>query len=328
MSTLRELFNKGNVSSAAATIGNIILVIIKGVAAALSGSGAMFAEAMHTLADTLNQGFVFIGSILAERKATKRFPTGFGRLINIFCMVAVIVVTIMAYETIRAGLHLIMHPVETVRLGLTITTLIISITVDGFVLQKSMHEIARETHAGEETSTPGLIRTAFANVGRAAPPTRLVFFEDLVATFGAFWAIVAILISKFTLFKSMDGIAAVIIGFLMFGIAFRVGYDNMVGLIGVAAPREVEEKVAGIILADPDVTDINRMRILQEGRYYHTESYIELRPGLTLAEAANIKFRIRDKLLAYEDITDVTLGIIEDNGVTDWAPEKVEIDGI
>ncbi len=71
-----------------------------------------------------------------------------------------------------------------------------------------------------------------------------------------------------------------------------------------------------MILDSPDVTDINKLRIIQEGRAYHVEGYIELRKGLTLAD--DIKFRVRDKLLAESDITDVTLGIIEDNGVQDW----------
>lgn len=311
-----EFLKKGNASSAAATAGNIGLSLIKWTAALISGSGAMFAEAMHTLADAVNQGFVFAGSILAERKPTRRFPSGFGRLINVFCMVAVIVVTIMAYETVLEGTRLIRHPVQTSSLWLTIGILLISITVDGYVLSKAFREIARETHA--EAQGIKLLFTAIRNVGRAAPPTRLVFYEDLVATSGAALALVAILLSHFTPFKTLDGIAAVIIGFMMVGAAFKVGYDNMVGLIGVAAPREVEEKVAGIIFADPDVRDINRMRIIQEGQYYHAESYIELRAGLSLAEAESIKYRIRDNLLANPDITDVTLGIIEDNGIQDW----------
>jgi divalent metal cation (Fe/Co/Zn/Cd) transporter len=110
----------------------------------------------------------------------------------------------------------------------------------------------------------------------------------------------------------------------MVGVAFRVGYDNMVGLIGVAAPRDVEDKIAAIILGDPDVTDINHLRIVQEGRYYHIEGMIELRKGLTLAIADDIKFRVRDTLLAESEITDVTLGIIEDNGMQDWTPEAEE----
>jgi len=317
MSNIRDLIKKGNASSAAATTGNIVLSLIKVIAAYLSGSGAMYAEAMHTLADTLNQGFVFFGSILAERKATQRYPTGFGRLINLFCMVAVLVATVMAYETVLEGIHLVRHPVRATNLALTIGVLIFSFLVDGYVLVKSMREILAEsqTKAGRLDLLPAAVR----NLDRASPPTRLVFFEDVVATSGALLAILAILISNYTPLTILDGIAAIVIGLLMGMVAFRLGYDNMAGLIGVAAPREVEEKVARMILSDPDVTDINKMRILREGRYYHIESYVELRPGLSLAEADDIKFRIRDALLADPEITDVTLGIIEDNGIRNWA---------
>jgi cation diffusion facilitator family transporter len=320
MSSFREIIKKGNTSSFYAALGNLFLVILKGIAAFLSGSGAMFAEAMHTGADTVNQIFVFIGSILAERKPTPRFPTGFGRLINLFCMGAVIIVTIMAYETVLEGIHLIQNPTSVQTIGFTIFSLSASMAIDGYVLLKAIREIMRETRA--EGTGLKLIMDALANVRRASPATRLVFYEDLVATFGAVLAIIAILITHFTPIKALDGFAAIIIGFLMGGAAFRVGYDNMVGLIGVSAPRDVEDKVSQIILEDPDVTDINKMRILQEGRFYHVESYIELRQGLSLAKAGDIKSRIRDQLLAYEDVTDVTLGIIEDNGVEDWKPAE------
>jgi len=313
-----ELIKKGNTSSSYAVLGNLFLVILKGIAALSSGSGAMFAEAMHTGADAINQIFVFIGSILAERKPTLRFPTGFGRLINLFCMGAVIIVTIMAYETVLEGVHLIQHPASIDNLGLIIFSLGTSMAIDGFVLFKAMREIARETRSEEKGLV--LIPGALKNVNRASPATRLVFYEDLVATFGAILALLAILITRFTPIKTLDGFAAIIIGLLMGGVAYRVGFDNMVGLIGVSAPKEVEDKVSQIILSDSDVTDINKMRILQEGRFYHVESYIELRLGLTLAEAVNIKSRIRDNLLAYENVTDVTLGSIEDNGAKDWRP--------
>jgi len=315
-----ELIKKGNTSSSYAALGNLSLVILKGIAAFSSGSGAMFAEAMHTGADAINQLFVFSGSILAERKPTSRFPTGFGRLINLFCMGAVIVVTIMAYETILEGIHLIQHPASIGNLGLVIFSLGASMAIDGFVLSKAMREIARETRS--EAKGFSMIPVALKNVNRASPATRLVFYEDLVATFGAILALFAILISRFTQIKSLDGVAAIIIGFLMVGVAYRVGYDNMVGLIGVSAPKEVEDNVSQIILSDPDVRDINKMRILQEGRFYHVASYIELRSGLTLAKAGIIKARIRDQLLASDEITDVTLGIIEDNGIQNWRPTE------
>lgn len=93
--SLLEKIKKGNMSSGVAALENIFLAGIKAVAASISGSGTMFALAMHSLADSINQGFVFFGNVLAELPPTKRFPTGFSRVINIFCMIAVVVVTII-----------------------------------------------------------------------------------------------------------------------------------------------------------------------------------------------------------------------------------------
>lgn len=147
MSTFIALVKKGNVSSGIAALGNLGLAAIKGVAAAISGSGTMFASAMHTLADTVNQGFVFTGSVLAERAPTKKFPSGFGRVINLFCMVAVIVITIMAYETVLEGIHLLQHPTAATNLLLNVIVLSISVLVDGAILLKAMKEIAKETRS-------------------------------------------------------------------------------------------------------------------------------------------------------------------------------------
>ncbi|MCG7409302.1 cation diffusion facilitator family transporter [Paenibacillus sp. ACRRX] len=318
---LVQLLKKGNKSSALAMVGNAFIAIAKGTGAAMSGSGAMFASAMHSLADSVNQGFVFAGSILAEKKPTRQFPTGFGRVINIFCMIAVIVVTIMAYETVREGWHLIQHPVQAgagSAFWINIAALLLNLAVDGAILLKAMKEINKEARV--ETTGFGFIPAAFKHVGRSAPPTRLVFYEDLVAVTGALLAMIAVIVTSQTSFEALDGVVTILIGLLMVGVAFRVGYDNMVGLIGVSAPRDVAERVALIILSDKDVTDINDLRITQEGRYYHVDAMIELRRGLSLADADDIKFRVQDQLIADPDITDVVLGIIEDNGVKDWTP--------
>ncbi|MFH5187267.1 cation diffusion facilitator family transporter [Paenibacillus sp. TAB 01] len=316
MSSLLELLKKGNTSSLTAALGNTGIAILKAVAASMSGSGPMFASAMHSVADAINQGFVFVGSVLAERKPSTKFPVGFGRVINIFCMIAVIVVSIMAYETIKEGFHLLTHPAHASHFWINFAVLLIAIAVDGVVWVKAMKEIVHETRV--EAKGLAVFAASFKHVGRAAPPTRLVFYEDLVATLGSALALIAVLVSTFTSVQVLDGIATILIGCLMIGVVFKVGYDNMVGLIGVAAPKVIEDKIAQVILSDPHVTDINKMRIIQEGRFYHVEGYIELTKGLSLADADDIKFRVRDRLLNDPDISDVILGIIEDNGIQDW----------
>lgn len=317
--TLRGLIKKGNKSSGSAAIGNTCIAMVKGVAFALTGSGSMFATMMHSIADAVNQMFVFTGSVLAEKRPTRRFPDGFGRVINLFCMIAVIVVTIMAYETMLEGVHLLKHPaVESEGYLINVVVLVLSLIVDAYVWIKAMDEVLHDSRV--EAKGFRKFSASLKNVKRAAPPTRLVFYEDLVATSGGLLALIAVLVTAFSSFKLLDGISSILIAFMMIGVAFRVGYDNMIGLIGVAAPPEIEDKVARIIFEEPLVTDIFQMRILQEGRYYHVEGLIELERGMTLADADDIKFKVKDKLMADPHISDVTLGILEDNGVRNWAP--------
>lgn len=314
-----QLLKKGNTSSGIAASGNMVLAVLKFIAAAFSGSGTMFASAMHSLADAVNQGFVYFGSALAEMKPSKRFPTGFGRVVNIFCMIAVIVVTIMAYETILKGWKLLQHPEESSDFLLNVAVLAAAIIIDGFILFKAMKEILEEAHVEKSGN---ILTQAFRNVGKASPATRLVFYEDLVATSGAFLAVIGITLAQLFGILEADGVITILIGLLMFLVAFRVGYDNMVGLIGVAAPVEVEEKVAKVILEDADTVDIHHLRILQEGRAYHVDGIIELRKGLSLAEADDIKFRVRDRLLSEKEIADVALGIIEDDDKSSWQTQQ------
>ncbi|MGP4039591.1 cation diffusion facilitator family transporter [Gracilibacillus sp. D59] len=315
-----HFLKKGNKSSGVAALGNTTLAIIKGIAAAISGSGAMFATTIHSVADATNQGFVFFGSALAEKEPTKRFPTGFGRVVNLFVLVAVIIVAIMAYETIIKGWELIQHPKESTNIWLNIIILSVAIFIDGFVLIKAMKEIIHESRINAKGMQ--IIPESFKNVRYASPPTRLVFYEDIIATFGALVALIFVILSHLTGLFYLDGIGTMLIGILLVGIALKIGYDNTMGLIGVAAPAKIEERIGKIILDDPNVVDIKEMRILQEGRQYHVEAYIELIKGLALAEADDIKFEIRDKVLSDPDIDDVTMGIIETDDVQSWKAEE------
>jgi cation diffusion facilitator family transporter len=316
MSSMVEFFKRGNKSSGIAALGNTFLAIIKGVAAVISGSGTMLATTLHSVADALNQFFVFIGSSISEKEATKRFPTGFGRVVNLFVLVAVIIISIMAYETVIKGWELIQHPKSSSNMWLNVIIMTIAVLVDGAILIKAMKEIAHETRS--DAKGFGIVANAFKQVSLASPPTRLVFYEDLIATFGALLALVSIVMAHVTGFYLLDGIGTLLIGILLIGIALKIGYENTVGLIGVAAPKVVEDRIARLILSDPDVIDINTLRIVQEGRQFHVESYLELRKGLTLADADDIKFRVRDKVLTDPDVDDVVMGIIEADDVQNW----------
>lgn len=70
--------NHGNKSVRAAFIGNIFVTLSKIVAAVLSGSTSMFAESVHSFADTLNQSFLLIGIRRSKRPADTSRGYGYG----------------------------------------------------------------------------------------------------------------------------------------------------------------------------------------------------------------------------------------------------------
>src|SRR5437764_14401242 len=62
-----------------ALLCNGLLAVMKFVAAGLTGSSGMMAEALHSLADTTNQFFLLLGLRFYKRPASEKHPFGYGK---------------------------------------------------------------------------------------------------------------------------------------------------------------------------------------------------------------------------------------------------------
>src|SRR3954470_2336775 len=144
MNDLFQLLKQGNRSALTAAIVNTVIAIIKGAAYLFTGNVAMFAETMHSLGDAANQFFVFVGSALSKKAPTEKYPNGFGRLVNLVLLGAVLIVGIMAFETIKEGYHHIVHPTESGGFFINIIVLAVATLLEMFVLFKAMKEILHE----------------------------------------------------------------------------------------------------------------------------------------------------------------------------------------
>ncbi len=315
MKQKESLLKKGNKSALIAAIVNTIIAIVKGGAYFLTGNVAMFAETMHTLGDAANQYFVFIGSALSKKMPTDRFPNGFGRLVNLVLLGAVLIVGIMSYETIKEGYHHILHPKESSGILINLSVLGVAVILEGFVLYKAMKEVIHESHI--EAKGFGIVTKSFSGLRRAKPATKLVFMEDLVATSGGIIAIIGILLSYFAGLHIAEGIASVIIGLMMFYVVGRVFLDNAKGVLG-EADDELEEKIAEYIFTNSEIKDIKTLFAVKEGEDYHIEMKLEINPELTVAKANDIKDRIEGKILEIKGVTDVIIEFDEDDGVQTW----------
>ena len=195
MTQKKSLLKNGNKSSLIAAIVNTVISIIKGIAYFYTGNVAMFAETMHSLGDAANQFFVFIGSALSKKMPTDRYPNGFGRLVNLVLLGAVIIVGIMSYETIKEGYHHILHPTESTGIVINLSVLALAVILESYVLYKAMKEVLHETQT--EAKGFAIVAKSFSSLKRAKPATKLVFMEDFVATLGGIIAIIGILLSYF-----------------------------------------------------------------------------------------------------------------------------------
>ncbi|MCU9614422.1 cation diffusion facilitator family transporter [Caldibacillus lycopersici] len=314
-----NLLKQGNKSALIAAIVNAIIACIKGVAYFFTGNVAMFAETMHSLGDAANQFFVFIGSALSKKRPTERFPNGFGRLVNLVLLGAVIIVGIMSYETIKEGIHHIIHPTESKGIFINITVLVLGVLLESFVLYKAMTEIAHETKINAKGIS--LLWKSFAGLSRAKPATKLVFMEDLVATLGGLIAIIGILLSYFFGLHAAEGIASILIGIMMFFVVGKVFLDNARGVLG-EADEEMEEEIAQYIFTNPEIKDIQTLYVAKEGEDYHVEMKLEIDSTLTVGEANAIKDRLEEKIHEMKGVTDVIIEFDEDDAIPTWQREK------
>ncbi|WP_432360157.1 cation diffusion facilitator family transporter [Sporosarcina sp. UB5] len=315
MKDILRLLKDGNKPSLLAAIVNTGIAILKAVAYMLTGNVAMFAETMHSLGDAANQFFVYIGSALSKKAPTPNFPNGFGRVVNLVCLGAVIIVGIMSYEAVKEGWHHILNPTETKGLLINLSVLGLATLLEFYVLIKASKEVAHEsgqTHTGLKAFFYSL-----TNLNKAKPATKLVFMEDMVATIGGLLAFIAVLVAHYTGFLQAEGIASVLIGLMMFYVVGRIFLENARGAIG-ETDEEMLNHIAHMIAKEPEIKDIQKIEVIKEGEFLHVEVIAEVDPTKTLAYIDDIRDKLMSMILKQKGVREVLISFDEDDGIKSW----------
>jgi zinc transporter 9 len=233
-------------------LGNTFLTGIKFVAFFISGSGAMLSEAIHSLADSGNQGLLYLGIRKSERPADKMFHYGYGADRFLFALLAAVGIFVLGCGvTVYHGIMCLVHPPD-LHLGwVTFTVLAISFLVDGWVLLAAI----RAVHASKGS------QSLWKFVRSSSDPTVLaVLFEDFIACLGVLVATVGILISYYTGSPVFDAVSSIIIGLLLGVMAMWLGYRNRQLILGPAIPREIEDAVVAYLKQQPSVTTVSDIK--------------------------------------------------------------------
>lgn len=249
----------GTKSIIAAMSANIGIAIVKFVAALLSGSASMLAEAIHSLADSVNQVLLLVGRGRARKSADLEHPFGYGRARYVFAFIVAIVMfsvggVFSLYEGVEKVQH--PHPLEPAWWWLPIVVLVVSIGLESFSLATAIRE-ARP--AKGEDSWVGYIRHA------KSPEVPVVMLEDLAALVGLVLALLGVGITAITGDGLWDGIGTLCIGVLLVAVALILGFEMGSLLIGEGANLDDLADIIAAIETHPAVERIIHIRTLYIG---------------------------------------------------------------
>jgi len=242
----------------AALAVNVAIAICKFVAAMLSRSSAMLAEACHSTADTANQVFLLIGMRKSARPPDRDHPFGHGPETYFWAfMVALCIFSVGGGFSVHEGVEKILHrhdpAAELADPRWAYVVLGVSILLESYSFSVAMKEF-RHIRAGR-----GVRRT----LKETRDPTVLtVLFEDLAALFGLGVAFFGIVLSRVTGNVAWDGAASIVVGLALGAVAFVLARDTKSLLIGQSVNEADERKIRDIIVAHPDVVELVHLRTM------------------------------------------------------------------
>ncbi|WCT72968.1 cation diffusion facilitator family transporter [Sphingomonas naphthae] len=235
----------------AALAANLGIAIAKFVAAAVSGSSAMLTEGFHSIVDSLNQVLLLWGQKRSKRPPDDLHPLGYGRELYFWSfVVAILIFAIGAGLSIYEGVLHIIEPEHVDSVWLPYLVLAVSLALEGSSWALAVKEFAK---------TKGDVSWWTAIVRSKDPAAFVVLFEDSAAMAGLVIAGLGITASWLTGDPAWDGVASILIGIVLGGVAIVLARESKDLLIGERADPRLVEAVRASVDGLPEVTGVNEV---------------------------------------------------------------------
>jgi cation diffusion facilitator family transporter len=237
-----------------ALFANALIAVLKLVAALITGSSGMMAEALHSFADTTNQVFLLLGLRFYKRPASEKHPFGHGKERFFWSFIAAMFIFgVGATYAIYEGIHKLSHPHPPERLNWAYAVLALSFLLEGASIGLAIYQEVKEAHH-EGLTFMGYLRES------KDPTAKTVIFEDSAALLGIVIATVGLLLTEYHIPPAggafWDGVASILIGLVLAVVAFVLGRTSRALLLGEAAnPKEVQA-ITRAIESHPNVVRV------------------------------------------------------------------------
>jgi cation diffusion facilitator family transporter len=241
----------------AALIANSGIAITKFVAFLFSGSSAMLAESVHSLADSGNQVLLLLGGRRSRRRADAKHPFGYGRERYVYAfVVSIILFSVGGVFSLYEGIHKLQHPPELEVLWLPLVVLAVAIVLEGFSLRTAVRESNRVRN--------GKSWVAFVRHAKQ-PELPVVLLEDVAALLGLTFAFTGVGLTVLTGATFWDAVGTIAIGSLLVVVAIILGIETKSLLVGEGATTANLERIRAAFNANDKVETIIHMKTLYLG---------------------------------------------------------------
>lgn len=261
---------------------NFAIFLAKGAAALLTGSGAMLAEAVHSLADCGNQGLLLLGMRQARRPPSPDYPLGFGKAIYFWSfLVALLLFSVGGMFSLYEGLHKLAAPEPLSYPWLAVAVLAFGVVAESLSMRAALAEIAKVRG--------GRSLWRWFRDSRQAELV-VIFGEGLAALLGLTFALGAVLLTLLTGNPLFDAIGTLMIGTLLLLVAVFVAVEVQALLIGQSVEPERKAQIMAFLDARPEVVRVFNLITLQLGSEVMLAAKIEVGRDLSsrgVAEAIN-----------------------------------------
>lgn len=236
---------------------NTAIAAAKFLAAVFTGSGAMIAEAIHSLADTGNQLLLILGLRHAKSPPSPDYPLGFGKAIYFWSfIVAIILFSLGGIYSVYEGIHKLKHPEPLANPAIAISVLIFAIIAEGFSMWGCLNEIEKVRRG----------RSLWRWFRESRQSELLVVFgEDFAALLGLALASGAVTLAVVTGNPAFDAMGTIIIGVLLLLIAIAIGVEVQALLIGQSVEPYIRSEMVSFIEGQPEIEKLFNLLSMQLG---------------------------------------------------------------
>jgi cation diffusion facilitator family transporter len=237
----------------AALAANTGIAIAKGVAAALTGSPALFAETLHTVADTGNEVLLWIAVRRSGRPADPTHPLGYGPERYYWALLAAIGMFVVGGAvSIWDGIRALVHPPELEAFWVGVAVLVIALVLDGASRAVALRQLRRQAARREQT-VPELLRES------PDPTVITVYLEDTIDVLGALLALTALIVHRVTGSGVADALASIAIGGLLCFIAARLTRRNRQLLTNQSVPERYVARLRARLEDEVEIQAVTRL---------------------------------------------------------------------